>query len=48
MALCLIYRTGFSWPLGAILLISYGNAVYQAINFAHRVQAVTTRPCTSR
>ena len=31
MALCLIYRTGFSWPLGAILVITYGNAVYQAI-----------------
>jgi len=37
MALCLIYRTGFSWPLGAVLAIAYGNAVYQAINFAHRV-----------
>ena len=37
MALCLIYRTGMSWPLGAILLVTYGNAVYQAINFAHRV-----------
>jgi peptidoglycan/LPS O-acetylase OafA/YrhL len=37
MALCLIYRTGFSWPLGAILAIAYGNAVYQAVNFAHRV-----------
>jgi hypothetical protein len=37
MALCLIYRTGLSRSLGAILLITYGNAVYQAINFAHRV-----------
>ncbi len=37
MALCLIYRTGFSWPLGAILVITYANASYQAINFAHRV-----------
>jgi len=37
MALCLIYRAGFSWQLGAILMIAYGNAVYQAINFAHRV-----------
>jgi peptidoglycan/LPS O-acetylase OafA/YrhL len=37
MALCLIYRTGFSRQLGAILLIAYGNAVYQAINFAHKV-----------
>ncbi|HUZ27286.1 MAG TPA: acyltransferase [Streptosporangiaceae bacterium] len=37
MALCLIYRTGFSWQAGAIIVIAYGNAVYQAINFAHRV-----------
>jgi peptidoglycan/LPS O-acetylase OafA/YrhL len=37
MALCLIYRTGFSWPLGAVLVIAYGNAVYQAINFARIV-----------
>jgi peptidoglycan/LPS O-acetylase OafA/YrhL len=37
MALCLIYRTGFSWPLGAILVITYGNAVYRAIDFAHKV-----------
>ena len=37
MALCLIYRTGMSWPVGAILLITYGNAVYRAIDFAHRV-----------
>jgi peptidoglycan/LPS O-acetylase OafA/YrhL len=37
MALCLIYRTGFSWPLGAVLVIAYGNAVYQAIKFAHLV-----------
>ena len=37
MALCLIYRTGFRWQLGAILVIAYGNAVYQAIRFAHRV-----------
>ncbi len=37
MALCLIYRTGFSWPLGAILVIAHGNAVYQAVNFAHLV-----------
>ena len=37
MALCLIYRTGFSWQLGAILVITYGNAVYQAIKFAHLV-----------
>jgi peptidoglycan/LPS O-acetylase OafA/YrhL len=37
MALCLIYRTGFSWQLGAILVLAYGNAVYQAINFGHLV-----------
>jgi peptidoglycan/LPS O-acetylase OafA/YrhL len=37
MALCLIYRTGFSWQLGAVLVIAYGNAVYQAVNFAHLV-----------
>ena len=37
MALCLIYRTGFSWPLGAVLVIAYGNAVYQAIKFGHLV-----------
>jgi peptidoglycan/LPS O-acetylase OafA/YrhL len=37
MALCLIYRAGLSWPLGAVLVITYGNAVYQAINFARRV-----------
>jgi peptidoglycan/LPS O-acetylase OafA/YrhL len=37
MALCLIYRTGFSWQLGAILGIAYANAVYQAINFGHLV-----------
>jgi peptidoglycan/LPS O-acetylase OafA/YrhL len=37
MALCLIYRSGISWQLGAVLVIAYGNAVYQAINFAHRV-----------
>jgi peptidoglycan/LPS O-acetylase OafA/YrhL len=37
MALCLIYRTGFSWQVGAILVIAHANAVYQAINFAHTV-----------
>jgi peptidoglycan/LPS O-acetylase OafA/YrhL len=37
MALCLMYRTGFSWQLGAILMIAYANAVYQAINFGHLV-----------
>jgi peptidoglycan/LPS O-acetylase OafA/YrhL len=37
MALCLIYRVGFSRQLGAILLLAYANAVYQAINFGHLV-----------
>jgi peptidoglycan/LPS O-acetylase OafA/YrhL len=37
MALCLIYRGGLSWQLGAILAIAYANAVYQAINFGHLV-----------
>jgi peptidoglycan/LPS O-acetylase OafA/YrhL len=37
MALCLIYRTGFSWQLGAVLAITYGNAVYRAISFARLV-----------
>ena len=37
MALCLIYRTRFSWQLGAILVLAYANAIYQAINFGHLV-----------
>ena len=37
MALCVVYRTGFCWQLGAILMLTYGNAVYQGVNFAHRV-----------
>jgi peptidoglycan/LPS O-acetylase OafA/YrhL len=38
MALCLIYRAGgLCWQLGAILVIAYANAVYQAIHFAQRV-----------
>lgn len=37
MALCLIYRTGFSWVLGVILVICFGNALYQAANFARKV-----------
>ncbi len=37
MALCLIYRSGFSWQLGVILGISYANAVRQAIRFGHGV-----------
>jgi peptidoglycan/LPS O-acetylase OafA/YrhL len=39
MALCTIYRTGFSWTLGAILALAYGNALYRAIGFAHLVSA---------
>jgi peptidoglycan/LPS O-acetylase OafA/YrhL len=39
MALCTIYRTGFSWTLGVILVLAYGNAVYRAIGFAHVVSA---------
>jgi len=46
MALCLIYRTGFTWPLGVILALAYSNAVYQAINFAqHGPRPGTTRCC---
>jgi peptidoglycan/LPS O-acetylase OafA/YrhL len=37
MALCLIYRSGFSWTLGAIVVVAYGNAAYQAVNFARGV-----------
>jgi peptidoglycan/LPS O-acetylase OafA/YrhL len=37
MALCVIYRAGFCWQLAAILTLTYGNAVYQGVNFAHRV-----------
>jgi peptidoglycan/LPS O-acetylase OafA/YrhL len=37
MAMCLIYRSGFSWQLGAILAVAYANAVYQAISFGHLV-----------
>jgi peptidoglycan/LPS O-acetylase OafA/YrhL len=44
MALCLIYRTGFSWQLGAILTIAYANAVYQAINFGHLVSGRYHQP----
>jgi peptidoglycan/LPS O-acetylase OafA/YrhL len=39
MALCTIYRTGFSWTLGAILALAYGNALYRAVGFAHTVSA---------
>ncbi len=37
MAMCLIYKSGFSWQLGAILVVTYANAVYQAIRFGHGV-----------
>jgi peptidoglycan/LPS O-acetylase OafA/YrhL len=37
MTLCLIYRTGFSWRLAAIVVLAYGNAVYRAVIFAYRV-----------
>ncbi|HSR84081.1 MAG TPA: acyltransferase [Streptosporangiaceae bacterium] len=39
MALCLIYRTGFSWQLGVILVLAYANAVHQAIHFGQLVAA---------
>jgi len=48
MALCLIYRTGFSWQLGAILVIAYANAVYQAINFGHMVSHRYHQPLHSQ
>jgi peptidoglycan/LPS O-acetylase OafA/YrhL len=47
MALCLIYRGGMSWPLGAILALCYGNAVYQAINFGHLVSRRYHQPLPS-
>ncbi len=37
MALCLIYRTGLSWAPAVILVICFGNALYQAASFARRV-----------
>ena len=37
MALCLIYRTGLSWVPAVILVICFGNALYQAASFARRV-----------
>ena len=47
MALCLIYRTGFSWQLGIILVIAYANAVYQAINFGDLVSQRYHQPLHS-
>lgn len=37
MALCMVYRFGPSWQLSAIVLISFGNAVYRGIEFAGKV-----------
>ena len=37
MALCLIYRAGLSWAPAVILVICFGNALYQAASFARRV-----------
>nr|WP_281178430.1 acyltransferase [Streptosporangium amethystogenes] len=39
MALCLVYRFGLSAQLAAIVLISFGNAVYRGIEFAGKVGA---------
>jgi peptidoglycan/LPS O-acetylase OafA/YrhL len=47
MALCLIYRTAFSWQLGAILIVAYANAVYHAINFGHLVASRYHQPLDS-
>jgi peptidoglycan/LPS O-acetylase OafA/YrhL len=37
MALCLIYRTGLSWAPAVILVLCFGNALYQAANFSDLV-----------
>ncbi|MET8048648.1 acyltransferase [Streptosporangium sp. NPDC005286] len=37
MALCMVYRFGLSWRLGAIVVVSLGNAVYRGIEFAGKV-----------
>jgi peptidoglycan/LPS O-acetylase OafA/YrhL len=47
MALCLAYRGGMSWPLGTILVLCYGNAAYQAINFGHLVSRRYHQPLSS-
>jgi peptidoglycan/LPS O-acetylase OafA/YrhL len=39
MALCLIYRGGWSWQPGCILALAFGNAIYRAVGFAHLVSA---------
>lgn len=37
MALCLVYREGWSWTLAPILALAYGNAVHRGIGFASDV-----------
>jgi peptidoglycan/LPS O-acetylase OafA/YrhL len=44
MALCLIYRVGWSWQLGGILVLTYGNAIYRALGFARLVSVRYHQP----
>lgn len=37
MALCLVYRFGWSWHIGAILLLCLGNAVFRGVGYAREV-----------
>jgi peptidoglycan/LPS O-acetylase OafA/YrhL len=37
MALCLIYRAGWSWHLGGVLVLATANAIYRAIGFGRTV-----------
>jgi peptidoglycan/LPS O-acetylase OafA/YrhL len=37
MALCLVYRSGWSWQITVIMALSLGNATYRGIGFAHDV-----------
>jgi peptidoglycan/LPS O-acetylase OafA/YrhL len=37
MALCLVYRFGWSWHIGVILALAFGNAIHRGIGFAHDV-----------
>lgn len=37
MALCIMYKSGQSWSLWAIIAISLGNAIYRAIEYADAV-----------
>lgn len=39
MALCLVYRYGWSVQLGVIFVLAYANAIYRAIGFAAQVSA---------